>query len=81
MDKIPLTWASLVQAMKDYPVTAVPLPNYTPTWTWEYHNDCPYEDCGPLDEWWEVTDGERVFDCRSEADAKWLCDLLNSIWG
>lgn len=46
-------------------------------WKIEYGNDT-----GPSDEsfweWWTVTDGEKSFKCDDQADAKWLCDLLNA---
>ncbi len=43
---------------------------------WVYHHySAPPLEC------WEITDGERVYRCEKEEDAKWLCDLLNSIWG
>lgn len=47
-------------------------------WKIEYDNDT-----GPSDEgfweWWTVTDGDKSFKCDDEADAKWLCDLLNTL--
>lgn len=43
---------------------------------WVYH----HYSAPPL-EYWEVTDGKRVYRCEKEDDAKWLCDLLNNIWG
>lgn len=27
---------------------------------------------------WDVTNGHKSFNTRSEADAQWLCDLLNT---
>lgn len=46
-------------------------------WRVEYDNDT-----GPNDEgfWeiWTVTNDKRSFRAESEADAKWLCDRLNS---
>lgn len=45
-------------------------------WTIKYDNDT-----GPCDEsyheWWEVTNETTTFRANTEADAKWLCDLLN----
>jgi hypothetical protein len=45
-------------------------------WRVDYNNDT-----GPNNEsfweWWEVTDGARIFKCDDENDAQWLCDLLN----
>lgn len=29
-------------------------------------------------EWWEVTDGKKIFKCDVEPDAKWLMELLNN---
>ena len=46
------------------------------TWTIEYENDVGLDDDG-FWEWWTISDGERSFDTKIEADAKWLCDLLN----
>ena len=47
-------------------------------WRIEMENDT-----GPNDdyylEWWEVSDGNRVFECKFEDDAKWLCALLNAV--
>lgn len=49
-------------------------------WKIEYDNDT-----GPGDEgfWerWTVTDSDKSFKCDDEADAKWLCDLLNAVTG
>ncbi len=54
---------------------------YVPEWTVEYGYHSPRDYSGPTDEWWDVTDGKRRYRARKEEDAKWLCDLLNSIWG
>ena len=40
-------------------------------WRAEYCGD----DC--FWEWWEVTDGEKVFKTDCEEDARWLCSILN----
>jgi hypothetical protein len=45
-------------------------------WKVDRNNDVGANDEG-FWEWWEVTDGERVFKADSEADADWLCELLN----
>lgn len=47
---------------------------------WKIESD---NDTGPNDdfyrEWWTVTDGNRRFDCKDEADAEWLAAMLNKI--
>jgi hypothetical protein len=48
------------------------------TFTIEYQNDTGYTDDG-FWEWWEVSDGNRTFKCDAEADAEWLCELLNEL--
>jgi hypothetical protein len=45
-------------------------------WEVDYNNDVGANDEG-FWEWWEVTDGERTFKADLEADANWLCELLN----
>lgn len=48
------------------------------TWKIEYNNDIETgHDYEKFWQWWEVTDGTRVFKCDREEDAVWLCDLLN----
>jgi len=47
-------------------------------WKIEYDNDTGAGDEGFL-ECWTVTDGDKSFKCDEEADAKWLCELLNVI--
>lgn len=44
-------------------------------WCVEYHNDTGPNDEG-FWEWWEVTDGKRVFKASSEEDAMWLVEAL-----
>ena len=46
-------------------------------WEIEYDNDAGYD--GGFWEWWNVTNGERLFKVTSEKDAEWLCGILNSI--
>ena len=48
-------------------------------WKIEHNNDTGYDDEGYLGCWesWTVTDGEKMFNCANESDAKWLCELLN----
>ena len=46
-------------------------------WTVEYENDVGLSDEG-FWEWWNVTDGSRVFKADDEGDARWLCDMLNA---
>jgi hypothetical protein len=46
-------------------------------WRIEYENDVGADGDG-FWEWWEVTDGDRIFKTGTESDAKWLCGLLNS---
>lgn len=47
-------------------------------WEKKYNNDV-----GPNDEsfweWWDVTDGKRVFKADEEKDADWLVEILNGI--
>jgi len=45
-------------------------------WKMTQQNDTGLSDEG-FWEWFEVSDGVRVFKCDDEAHAKWLCDLLN----
>lgn len=45
-------------------------------WTIDYDNDTGASDEG-FWEWWEVTDGDRVFKCYDKESAVWLCDMLN----
>lgn len=45
-------------------------------WKIDYGNDVGPDD-GGFWEWWTVTDGTRAFKADAEADAQWLCDLLN----
>ena len=47
-------------------------------WKIEYNNDTGPNDEG-FQEWWEVTNGKRVFKANSEEDAKWLCGVLNKL--
>ena len=47
-------------------------------WTIEYNNATGPNDEG-FSEWWTVVDEERSFTCDDDKDAKWLCDLLNSV--
>ena len=47
------------------------------TWKIEYGNDVGSTYDG-FWEWWEVSDGNRSFECSSEEDAQFLCDLLNT---
>lgn len=46
-------------------------------WEITYKNDT-----GPTDEafweWWTISDGDKSFECADQADATWLCDLLNA---
>lgn len=47
-------------------------------WTIESENDTGLSDEGYW-QWWTVSDGEKSYKCESsEADATWLCNLLNS---
>ena len=47
-------------------------------WRIEYDNDTGARD-DYFSEWWTVTNGkDKFFDCRTEEDAKWLCEILNS---
>ena len=45
-------------------------------WKIEYSNDVGPNDEG-FWEWWEVSDGDRVFKSNSKEKAEWLCALLN----
>lgn len=47
-------------------------------WRVERENDV-FE--GAFSEWWEVSDGSKVFRCDEEKDALWLADLLNKSSG
>lgn len=47
------------------------------TWKIEYENETGSMDEG-FWEYWNVTDGDRCFQCFSEEDAQFLCDLLNT---
>jgi len=47
-------------------------------WTIEYDNDAGSGD-ESFAEWWTVTDGNSVYRCNSENDAKWLLDTLNAL--
>jgi hypothetical protein len=42
----------------------------TGQWKIVYDNDTGND--GGFWEWWTVTDGEKSFQCRSEAEAEWL---------
>lgn len=46
-------------------------------WTVQYDNDAGPD--GGFAEWWTVTNGEKSFTAHSEADAKWLADVLNLV--
>jgi hypothetical protein len=45
-------------------------------WKIEYNNDVGPED-ETFWEWWEITNGEIVFETLKEKDAQWLCKILN----
>ena len=45
-------------------------------WTIKYSNDVGPNDEG-FWEWWEISDGERMFQANTEAEAHWLCNRLN----
>lgn len=47
-------------------------------WVVENHNDVGPND-GGFWEWWEVTDGEKVFKCDDESGAGWLAETLNEL--
>ncbi len=49
-------------------------------WTIEYSNDTGAHD-DYFSEWWEITNGEKVFKSESESSAIWLCELLNKLEG
>lgn len=46
-------------------------------WQIEYGNDVGPND-GSFWEWWCVTNGDKLFECKNENDAIWLCNLLNN---
>lgn len=46
-------------------------------WRIEYDNDTGQSD-ESFWEWWSVTDGGKSYKCDDEAEAKWLCGLLNA---
>lgn len=51
-------------------------------WTVKYENDILGGDAseeGCFVEWWEVTNGFVIFKTETKLDAKWLCDVLNSL--
>lgn len=48
-------------------------------WKVEYENDVGPDD-GYFVEWWTVTNGSRSFKADTEADAKWLCGVLNTLY-
>lgn len=55
---------------------AQPAQGHTP-WCIEYDNDTgSSDDC--FYEWWNVTDGPHSFECKSEHEAQYLCESLNS---
>ena len=45
-------------------------------WKAEYNNDTGYTD-ESFWEWWEVTNGEKIFKTDEKSHAEWLCSLLN----
>ena len=47
-------------------------------WTIKYSNDVGSNDEG-FWERWEISEGERMFKAISEAEANWLCEVLNRI--
>lgn len=56
-----------------------PLDSSGEAWHVEYQNETGPDDEG-FWEWWEVTDGQRVYRAGEENDATILCDLLNQRW-
>lgn len=44
-------------------------------WEIKYENDTGVYDEG-FTEWWEVTNGEKSFACKSKKDAEWLYATL-----
>lgn len=47
-------------------------------WGVEYQNEVDDGD-NYLIEWFEITDGKRLFKAEDEKDAEWLCEVLNSV--
>ena len=48
----------------------------TPRWTVKWGNDVGDDDDYYV-EWWDVTDGEKIFKCDDEKHAVRLCNFLN----
>ena len=46
-------------------------------WYIEYDNETGLNDDFFV-EWWNITNGEKLFKASNELDAQWLCDLLNN---
>lgn len=47
-------------------------------WTVEYYNDTGTND-ESFWEWWEVSDGDRIFKCDDNLSSEWLCEVLNGL--